>query len=91
MSAVSDGRILPGVPLTVPRGRVIELIEALGFDVRDLVGLEFKAKAIFAEVYADQRPEHPDYLMGMRGCHRFSPDGETAATHRLCIPIVDGE
>lgn len=86
---MTQGQILPGVPATVPRCQVVELVEALGFDVRDLAGLEFKAKAIFAEVYATRKPQHPDYLFGMRGDHRFSPDGETAATHRICIPITD--
>ncbi|GGV34224.1 hypothetical protein GCM10010182_67640 [Actinomadura cremea] len=83
--------MLPGVPATISRSRVIELIEALGFDTRELAGLEFQPHAIFATVFADAHPDHPDYLLGMRGHYRFTADGETAATHRLCIPILREE
>ncbi|WP_433234030.1 hypothetical protein [Actinomadura nitritigenes] len=75
------GQILPGVPASVRRAKVARLAEALGFDVEELRALEFRPEAIYAEVLAS----HPDKGPG----HRYAVGGEIA-THRVCIPIVDG-
>ena len=81
------GQILPGVPVSVPRSKVFELAEALGFDLRDMVSLEFHPEAIYAEVYADRDADRPDRKPG-RGAFRFAV-GDFAATHRVCIRITD--
>lgn len=80
-----SGQILPGVPESVGRKQVIALVETLGLDVRDLLSLEFRVHAIFAEVYAHDPTR--DRTAG--GSHRFTADGETPATHRLCIRITE--
>ncbi|MGP4092950.1 hypothetical protein [Nonomuraea sp. KM90] len=75
-----DGWI-PGVPKTVPRARIAELIEALGLDVQHLRGLRIEPHAVYAEVYA------------LKDGGRFwdgawQPDSQPAR-HRFAIPIVD--
>jgi hypothetical protein len=79
-------QILPGVPASIPRPKVVELIEALGLSVSDLASLEFEVNGIYAEVYA-HHPDHERWPNG--GAHRHTVDGENVATHRICIPITD--
>src|SRR5919206_348786 len=55
-----------------------ENVETPGFDVLDLVSLEFHQEGIYAEVYAHD----PAHDKGWR----FST-GDFAATHRVCIRI----
>lgn len=74
-------QILPGVPASVTRTKVARLAEALGFDVNELRGLEFHAEAIYAEVLASHPDKEPGYRYAV---------GDQVATHRVCIPIVDG-
>jgi len=76
---------IPGVPASVPRARVLDLIESLGFDPRELVSLRFEPGGIYAEVFADQRPGRT----GFTERWRFTTDGQAAATHRICIPITE--
>lgn len=74
---------IPGVPKSVARSRILELIDALGLDTKQLRGLRIEANAIYAEVYA------------LKDGHRFwdgswRPDAQSA-THCIVIPFVDQE
>jgi hypothetical protein len=75
---------ITGVPASIPRERMLEAIRTLGFDPRELVTLRFEKHGVHAEVYADGRPDRDDEQVS-----RFTADGETGATHRLCIPVSD--
>jgi hypothetical protein len=72
---------IPGVPKSVPRARVLELIEALGLDIHKLRGLRIEPNAIYAEVYAFK-----DGARFWDGAWR--PDAQVA-THRIAIAITD--
>lgn len=76
---------IQGVPQSIPREQVLDLIGSLGFDPRELASLRFEPGGVYAEVYADARPRRT----GFTKAWRFTADGETAATHRICIPITD--
>ncbi|TDB88357.1 hypothetical protein E1264_11790 [Actinomadura sp. KC216] len=78
-------QILPGVPASVPRSKVAALAESLGFNVRDLLSLEFHNEAVHAEVFA----HHPGKDRGADGRAWRYAVGEHAATHRVCIRITD--
>ncbi|WP_433225611.1 hypothetical protein [Actinomadura formosensis] len=78
-------QILPGIPASVPRAKVAELAQSLGFQVRDLVSLEFHPEAIYAEVFA----HHPGKERGADGRAWRYAVGDEAATHRVCIRIAD--
>ncbi|MDX3110159.1 hypothetical protein [Nonomuraea angiospora] len=69
---------LPGIPESIPRARVVELVEAFGLDLRDLLSVSVQRHAIAAEVFA--RNEQGQ---------RFTNDGENLATHSILIPIVE--
>ncbi len=71
---------IPGVPDTIPRARVVELVQSLGLDPRELVSCEFKGRSIDAVVFA----------LDEQG-HRYFDDSTSGApaTHRISIPITD--
>lgn len=81
-------QILPGVPATVPLDTVIEVAALLGLDARQLQGLEFHPRAIFATIYANRDGEYRDDGTAWR----FTADdnADQAAVHRVCIPITIG-
>lgn len=68
----------PGIPKSITREQFTALVEGAGFKVKDLVSLEFKYNGIFAEVRAYNEQGHA-----------YTVDGETVATHRVCIPVVE--
>jgi hypothetical protein len=68
---------IPGIPDSIPRSRVVELVEALGLDIRDLRSFSVNRHAVQAEVFARNEQGHP-YM-----------DGEDIAIHRITIPIRD--
>ncbi|WP_405149459.1 hypothetical protein OG589_14600 [Sphaerisporangium sp. NBC_01403] len=76
-----DSVDIPGVPDSIPRGRVIELVQSLGLDPRELVSFEIKGRSIEAVVYA----------LNEQGGRYFEGDGPRAeiAKHRISIPITD--
>lgn len=67
---------IPGIPASIPRSRVVELVEALGFDIRDLRSISVTVHGVEAEVFA--RDEHGRHILA-----------ETIVTHRIAIPIKD--
>lgn len=70
---------ISGIPDGVPRARIVELVEELGIDVKDLISLRIEHEAIYAEVYARSGGRH--YWDG-------SWDKNIAA-HVIAIPIQD--
>lgn len=75
-----DSVDIPGVPDSIPRARVIELVRSLGLDPRELASLELKGRCIEAVIYA----------LDDEG-HRYFVDTPTGpvATHHISIPITD--
>lgn len=73
-----------GVPASVTAEQMREAVRLLGFDPTEVAGMSFTHDAVRVEVYADGRPAKP-------GCWRWTHDGENVATHRLTIPIINGE
>lgn len=76
---------ISGVPSSVTREQVVEALRVLGLDANQVVsfgGLE-GGMAFFVEVPSDGRPAVPGW--------RWTADGKTVATHRLTIPVLDGE
>lgn len=71
---------IPGVPESIDRKAVCDLIASLGLEPKDVISLAFEPLGIRAEVCA----------LNEQG-QRFTADGENVATHRLTIPIVDKE
>jgi hypothetical protein len=72
---------IPGIPENIQRARVVELINALGIDVKQLRALRIEPRAVHAEVYA------------LKDGNRFwdgawQPDSRVA-THHITIPIAD--
>lgn len=73
---------ISGVPASVTREQAGESIRALGIDPADVCGLSFDETAVHVEVYSNgRRAGVPAW--------RWLRDGETVATHRLTIPILD--
>ncbi|HEX4818500.1 MAG TPA: hypothetical protein VFV66_37660 [Nonomuraea sp.] len=70
---------IPGVPKSVSRARMIQLIESLGIDPRRTRSLRFQREAIYVEVYA-LKDGNPYWDGGPT---------EEAATHRIAIAIED--
>lgn len=70
---------IPGVPKTVRRALVVELIKALGIDPKQLYSLSLEPNAVYAEVYA------------LKDGGRYWDGGpeQKAATHSIAIPIED--
>ena len=71
-----------GVPESIPRARVLALVEALGIDWHQLLHLEFGVTSINAEVYA-LTPDGRRYVDDRPGRE------SRPATHCLSIRIVD--
>lgn len=72
---------IPGIPESIPRARVVELVEALGLDPKQLRGLRLEPHALYVEVYA--RKDGNRFWDGA-----WRPDSQVA-THRIAIPIAD--
>lgn len=72
---------IPGVPDSIPRACVIELVRSLGLDPRELASLELKGRCIEAAVYALDDEGHRYFEDGI-------PDGPVAK-HHIAIPITD--
>lgn len=70
---------IPGVPESIPRSRVVELVKSLGIDPAELVDFDLKPEALYVQVYAQ------------RDGNRYWDGGadHVAATHRIAIPITD--
>lgn len=68
---------IPGIPDSIPRARIVELVEALGLDIRDLRSFSVTVHAIEAEMFARNEQGHRCL------------DGEDIAIHRIVIPIRD--
>lgn len=68
---------IPGIPESIPRARIVELVEALGLDIRDLRSFSVTVHGVEAEVFA--RDEHGRHILA-----------ETIVTHRIAVPIKDG-
>lgn len=71
---------LPGVPESITRKEYLGLIEQLGFDINHLLSLTFERDGIYAEVLATDD-----------NGHHYTADGENAATHPVCVRVVDEE
>jgi hypothetical protein len=80
---------IDGVPASVTRAQVIEALRVLGIDAAHVVsfgGIE-GGNALYVEVFSDGRhsalpPFEP---------RRWTADGQTVATHRLTIPVLERE
>lgn len=70
---------IEGIPNSIPRARVIELIEALGLNPREMQSLRMERDAVYVELYA------------LQDGNRFWDGGpdKRAAAHRIVIPIAD--
>lgn len=71
---------VPGVPETITRDDYVAWIEALGFEAKNLKAMTLEHFGVTAVVYAVD--EHG---------HKFTADGETAATHTITVRVVDDE
>lgn len=70
---------IPGAPKSIPRARVLELIESLGIDPKETRSLRFEPEAVHVEVYA------------LRDGSRYwgGSSDKLAARHWIVIPIAD--
>ena len=73
---------ITGVPASVTLDQVQQALRVLGLDPGEVCGLSIAETTVHVEVYASERPASVP-------AWRWTPDGETVATHRLTIPIVD--
>lgn len=71
---------IPGIPDSIPRTAVIELVQSLGIDPVNAISVKLNLRSIDAEIYA----------VDERG-HRYAVDDDTIATHTISIPIVDAK
>lgn len=91
MSAKPDGTAderpsitIPGVPPYVTTEQVCDAIRLLGIDPTEVAEMSFTPDAVFVEVYSNGRPASTP-------AWRWTHDGRNIATHRLTIPIINGE
>ncbi len=75
-----NSMVIPGVPDSISRARIAELVQSLGLDVRELVSFELKVHAIHAVVYALNEDGH-----------RYFVDDDNVAKHHITIPITDAQ
>ncbi|HEY9375021.1 hypothetical protein [Streptomyces sp.] len=70
---------IAGIPESIPRARILELIKSLGIDPKETLSLRFEPHAIHAEVRA------------LKDGNRYWDGGpeERLATHCIAIPIAD--
>lgn len=69
---------LAKIPETITRDAYLSLVEGLGFDVEDLISLNFHPRSVEAVVLA--RDENGD---------RYPADNHELATHVVSIKVVD--
>jgi hypothetical protein len=70
---------ITGVPDTIPRKRYDELLQALGLDIDDLIGLHCDFETVHAKVYA----------LNGDGDRYLTESRTEAATHDICIKITN--
>jgi hypothetical protein len=74
---------ITGVPAAVTSEQVRNAARALGIDPANVVEMSFTFRAVHVEITSDGKPDVPGY--------RWTHDGANLATHRLTIPVIDGE
>lgn len=72
---------LQGVPESISREVVLQLIRSLGLEPRGLRSLRFGRECIEAEVLAERPGSGRRFL---------AEDGISVAVHKVSIPILDG-
>jgi hypothetical protein len=76
--------MIEGVPETIPRSKILELIEAVGLPLKNLLEFRIEYGAVVAKVRA----------LDERGRPYFAKPGDRnakPATHDISIRIVDDE
>lgn len=80
---------IEGIPETITRKAMVELVESLGMSVRDLISLNFRFGAIEATMYATDSEGNRYFAGGPvpKGVERYyMPE---IAVHHVSIQVVD--
>lgn len=70
---------IPGVPESIPRTQMLEMLASLGLDPKDLISFRVEWNAITAEVFA----------LNEKGSRYVADGSDSIATHSIAIPITD--
>ena len=74
---MTENKIIEGVPESISRQQYLAMIEAVGFNVKKLRTLEFRADGVYATIKASG-PDGRDVL-----------ERNEIAEHKVYVPVVD--